>query len=196
MTKKQRKRYGKLLGVILLMGLLKMLSGCSAHKTEMDAYETGARHNNTDWSAPKVIESQDITKFCCDYSAAGAIDGLQSERYEAARFSMIRTETGVECELWESFYEGDPVHVCFEAGFDALRELQKILLEADVASCNGINVRVDGLPPELEGSILVEYASGERIYAYDNSEMPYPCEIIEPLCALFERLADEAGILS
>lgn len=57
MTKKQHKRYGKLLGVILLMGLLKMLSGCCAHKTEMDEYGTGARHNNTDWSAPKVIES-------------------------------------------------------------------------------------------------------------------------------------------
>lgn len=127
MTKKQRKRYGKLLGVILLMGLLKMLSGCCAHKTAMDGTETGVRHNNTDLSAPKVIESQDITKFCCDHSAAGAVDGL---------------------------------------------------------------------PPELEGSILVEYASGERIDAYDNSEMPYPCEIIEPLCALFERLADEAASLS
>lgn len=46
MTKKQRKRYGKLLGVILLMGLLKMLSGCCAHKTAMDGTETGVRHNN------------------------------------------------------------------------------------------------------------------------------------------------------
>ena len=61
-------------------------------------------------------------------------------------------------------YGGQRFDVSFEAGSDALAQLQAIIAEADVASCNGINVQTMGVP-ECGGSISVKCASGERIYA-------------------------------
>ena len=89
-------------------------------------------------------------------------------------------------------YGGQRFDVSFEAGSDALAQLQAIIAEADVASCNGINVQTMGVP-ECGGSISVKCASGERIYAYDNATVLFPSVVAEPLCAMFEELTAEAG---
>ena len=89
-------------------------------------------------------------------------------------------------------YGGQRFDISFEAGSDALAQLQAIIAEADVASCNGINVQTMGVP-ECGGSISVKCASGERIYAYDNATVPFPSVVAEPLCAMFEELTAEAG---
>ena len=82
------------------------------------------------------------TSPSCDFITDGFRD--YDGTYECGHFSMTKTEDGVQCTAAGCSYGGQRFDVSFEAGSDALAQLQAIIAEADVASCNGINVQTMG----------------------------------------------------
>lgn len=61
-----------------------------------------------------------------------------------------------------------------------------------LASANGIDKTIQGIPERLGATLLVEYTSGERIYAQDNSTSVLSAKATDALFGFFRSLAMEA----
>jgi|GEM_PF-2025983 len=175
----------KLKLLLPVLAALLLFSGCFASRA------SGTRHRSADPSAAEVIRSKDIVSFDCEFRPGAGESG--GRPYTRCRFAVEKTDSGCTCT---ASGEGSGIRqfdVTFDAPADALAQLQAVIDDTGIVSCNGFRGHTDGIPELYGGSIRVVYASGETLSASDNASIPFG-SAVEPFCRLFEALADKAGV--
>ncbi len=141
----------------------------------------GGTSDYSDPDAPKKIHSKIITSFECTVSLKNA-EGIDRDSLCCAHYTFAAASAGekVECS-----FAADAERSSFSAGAEFLSAIQDIIDRYELASCNGIDRFTHGLPEDLGAALRVVYASGERIYASDNTDMFIPEGAVKELAALF-----------
>ena len=143
---------------------------------------TRIRH---DTDAPKVIESRELTRFSCRFSALSLMEEDTQLLRGVYDFSASRGEDGVSCTVDcnnPKVLGGERREVRTE---EFLAELEQLVREHNVAQYNGSYYKVSGLPDFYGAWVDAEYASGETLYCYNNQDPFLPAEMIRELCRLF-----------
>ncbi|MBO4330669.1 MAG: rhodanese-like domain-containing protein [Oscillospiraceae bacterium] len=161
-----------------------------------DGYEPprpGGSEDRGDPSAARTVVSDEISSFECSVSLLSCPDEARSvltaPRYE---FSAVRVGEIAECSF--RAFPGEAVSFTRDTGF--LDELQRIVRENDLASFNGLGRFTYGLPDDFGVSLRIDYASGEKIAASDNSVMFLPLPAAEALVSLFSDASSAASYVS
>ena len=145
----------KVLWGIMLAALAGLL--LTACWPEEEAPLCGGVTDRTDHSAPKVIESKQI-------SALSASFWVQDEEGRGARWNLSAKKDssgGVSASV------GGAVQAQTDSAF--LDAVQKMIDRFELAKLNGIDRVTAGLPPAYSPTRLsVDYASGERLYFQMN----------------------------
>ena len=140
-----------------LAGLL--LSACWPAE---EAPICGGVTDRTDHSAPKVIESKEITALDASFWLEDD-DASRSDRWELQAFKGSSGGVSV------SVRGGVQGQAQAEASF--LAALQEVVDRFGLAKSNGIDRVTAGLPPPFSPVRLnVDYASGERLYFQMNGD--------------------------
>lgn len=154
---------------VMFMGILS-LSGCvkTAEPAPADIghslnteYICGGTTQNTDYNAPKKIESDKLRSF-------------------SAKF-FLYDESGSEGDYWfevKPNEEGKLIlseqcayHVSCETNAALLSALQKIIVKYELVKMNGTDKYTNGLPPAYQPSFLsAAYESGERLCFCTNND--------------------------
>ena len=118
--------------------------------------------NNTDYDAPKVINSDNLV---------GLLMGFYHEdKYDSSmgRYYTFILESGDDGKIvLKDSYNGEG----FEVTQSVLDGAQAIIKKYDLAKANGVNRITAGLPPEYERcNFKAEYDSGEYISFSENSD--------------------------
>lgn len=129
----------------------------SANGCEIPANLTEAYRAQTDPNAPHTVASTELRSFVADFFYR---DPYMPERSGLYHFSLQK-ENGA----WRLTRREASIPIAQEA-VDAL---ERLIRQYDVASLNGVNEQIGGLPPEAgEYAFSAVYASGEEIHASDN----------------------------
>ncbi|NLA95325.1 MAG: hypothetical protein GX838_00560 [Clostridiaceae bacterium] len=175
------------IGWVLLLALLSSCAGKEVIKKE--DMPGGLRDRS--WDAPKTIQSKEILRFECEFSF--------NERQEEGYFYFIAgMEAGDQTALCRMIgYEGftETLALEFEAPLDALKELQALADQHDLPRYNGIDRHTNGLPYHYGSRLLIDYTSGERVYAYDNSSGFMDYRAVNAIHDFFRDLARQSGDL-
>lgn len=161
--------------IMIIISTLLTYIGCSNQQEGSDVMQfltknpsnnedipCGGTTNNSDYNAPKVINSNTITKFKVGFFHEGEFDS-SGDRYFT--FEIAPDENG-KLILKDSY--DDPG---MEVDQSVLDGVQAIIKEYNLASLNGIDRHTAGLPPEFETCYLnVVYDSGEQINYSENSD--------------------------
>lgn len=158
-----------------------------SNQRDMDA--PGSILDRSNPTAPKKTASKEIDSFEYAFNCAFL---TRPVRYEHCTFKLARSEEGAMCTAWSY---GD-LDAMFEFEFtvpaSTLDALQAIIEEHALASANGVDKTIQGIPERLGATLLVEYTSGERIYAHDNSSSVLSAKATDALFGFFRALAKEA----
>ena len=137
----------------------------------------GGTTDSTDPDAPKTIESDEIASFSCDIALKGydlrEFRGLTQDEYE---LTAEKNGDDVTCTRNGEDFTADPAF---------LEDLQAFVKKYDLAQYNGIWRETHGLPDFFGTELNIEYVSGERIAASDNSDQFLPMEAVTELVELF-----------
>ena len=159
----RKNRYIKTLLIsIVLCGLtLFGFGGCKKQPVAI----SGGTVDKTDYDAPKVIESKDITEFSTRFFLIEGLDGeVVNRRFQ---FEIKNNENG-ELTVFET-ESGASV----PANSELLASVQNVIDNNDLVSKNGIYRITAGLAPEYqEGFLNAAYASGETLSFTENND-PY-----------------------
>lgn len=154
------------LAVISALGVILLLH----RRTEKDTEAIDGGVVKRYWAdMPKVIESTEIVEFHCTLSLLAAVetDGMGHRVYELDAV-LKDEEVHVRCDWYERQGESDKAEYKTDADF--MTRLQEIVVSYDFAQHNGYSHTVSGLPDMYGEKIEITYASGERIYVYDNQQ--------------------------
>ena len=168
-------------GIVFLVGIPLMLSGCKQPNRDTEDIDGGVRHQE-DTDAPKVIASTQIVSFSCEFSAydlamdSSPIAGRYHTLYAAQNGGTYEARGGGTVYDERKFTPD-------KAFFD---RLQQIVAKYDLAQYNGKSYTVSGLPPDYGAKLNIRYASGESIYASNNQSCFLPVEAMEDLVNLFK----------
>ncbi|MCK9524141.1 MAG: hypothetical protein M0R76_14025 [Proteobacteria bacterium] len=178
--------------VVLGVGLLACTSKKNGHS---GLGGTGERFSHTKSSAPKTIASKEIHAFSYQFSTAPLTEGHdQPIPYNPCTFTLQREADGVHFTGSGGGYTG--YFALFEFAttvpFSALDDLQVLIDKHNVAAVNGVNETVQGITEEFTTRLRVTYASGEKIYAYDNSGPILSDDATRDLYHFFLGLAQNA----
>ena len=155
-----KNNIGKRIVSALLCALTAIgLGGCS-NKEEVIC---GGITDKTDRSAPKTIESKEISDFYARIFLVGEwAPGTESSAYT---FSIEPNSAGVLIASEET------TGASYKADSELLTALQNIIDEERLADNNGVYRTTAGLPPEFQPCRLtVNYASGEKLYFTVNND--------------------------
>jgi len=148
-------------GMVLVLSLL---SSCAGKEVIKEEDMPGGLRDRS-WDAPKTIESKEILRFECEFS----FRQIQEEGYTYAVFQAERENDYASFRM-TGFGNGiEPLKLHVEAPLTTLDDLQALVDQHDLPRYNGIDKQVNGLPEQLGSLLRINYASGERVYAYDNS---------------------------
>jgi len=173
-----------LISIILLM--IMGFSGCRLPVRETDDIDGGVKTYNSGEDSPKAIESAEIVGFDCEFSLIAAV--LEEENELAGRIYTLDAEMDngtVKCKIDWYGRESSSVPREFTADASFMKKLQAIVEKYNFAQHNGYESVVSGLPHMYGAKLDIEYASGERIYAYDNQDCFIPFDAIKELVELF-----------
>lgn len=148
---------------------------------------TRIRH---DTDAPKVIESRELTRFFCRFSALSLMEEDAQLLRGVYDFSAAKGEDGVSCTVSCSnpaVLGGERKEMRSEA---FLAELEMLLRKYNVAQYNGSYYKVSGLPDFYGATVDAAYASGETLYCYNNQDPFLPVDFVQELCRLFGITAE------
>ncbi len=144
--------------------ILALLSSCAGKEVIKEEDMPGGLRDRT-WDAPKTIQSKEILRFECELS----FNSIQEEGYSYAVFQMVRETDFALCRMTGYGNGIVPIDLRLEAPLATLDDLQALVDQYDLPRYNGIDRQVNGLPEQLGSLLLINYASGERVNAYDNS---------------------------
>lgn len=169
-------------GVVLLVGIPLILSGCKKPNSDTEDIDGGVRHYE-DTDAPKVIVSTRIVSFRCEFSAYDLV--MDSSPIAGRYHTLYAAQDGGTYEV----RGGGTVYTKLaftpdEAFFEAL---QQIVAKYDFAQFNGKCCTVSGLPPDHGAKLDIRYASGESIYTTNNQSCFLPIAAMEELAELFNN---------
>ena len=121
-------------------------------------------------NAPKIIKSKQIIIFECKFSTLAFLD-LDEEIGNRVYILEARLENEFVNGRYRqrSRFENN-VDVKFKAEPSFMECLQRIIEEHNLAKNNGVCVKVNGLPDMYGAKLMVDYASGERIYTSNNQD--------------------------
>lgn len=143
---------------------------------------TRIRH---DTDAPKVIESRELTRFSCRFSALSLMEEDTQLLRGVYDFSASRGEDGVSCTVGcnnPAVLDGERKEWRTDG---ILAEIDALLRKHNVAQHNGNYYKVSGLPDFYGAKVDAEYASGETLYCYNNQDPFLPVSFVQELCRLF-----------
>jgi len=167
-----------------------LITGCRMKKQHIsdDCIDGGVVKYSSGDDAPKVIESTEISRFCCEISLLAVSDpgDLGNCVYT---FEAERKDERVLCRY--EWYGSDSGKHTFETDPSILDDLQKIVAGYDLAQYNGYCRSVSGLPDMYGDRLSVEYESGEQIYASDNESGFLPLDVAYDLRVLFSKASGE-----
>lgn len=152
--------------MILAFSLSMLLSGCTTNKPEITEPEppiVGGVTDNSDFAAPKTIESTEIESFYADFFA---YDPYDSSRDGNCTYKIERNTEGAFILEAKSFYEHET-----EVTAEDLMGLQAIIEKYELVKNNGTDKVTAGLAPECGPATLeVIYASGEKLYFCEDGD--------------------------
>lgn len=136
-------------------------------------------------NAPKIIESKQIIIFECKFSTLAFLD-LDEEIGNRVYILEARLENEFVNGRYRqrSRFENN-VDVKFKAEPSFMECLQRIIEEHNLAKNNGVCVKVNGLPDMYGAKLMVDYASGERIYTSNNQDNFLSVNVMEAMLRLF-----------
>lgn len=143
----------------------------------MDA--CGARHESHLEGYNEVIKSTNITSFsysCAKYGVSCKLEDKQVQISSTGGNYQRRDGT-----LFKLNYLSD--------NLDFLNKVNDLISKYNLSKNNGYCVHVDGLPGGLDGTLNVEYDSGEKIYRYSNQS---PIIMDEAEQAIYDLFHEEA----
>ena len=173
---------------LMLLLLAVFCIGCNQKKiAEEPAEEDGGVRNDSSYDAPKVIESNLIIAFQCEFSALAISEEdtyLSGKNYQLE----ARLKDGAVKGNYHSYgRHGEREDGNFAADHSFMYRLQEIVAKYDFAQYNGTSITVSGLPEMYGVSLQIVYASGERIYISNNQECFLPLAAMEELEMLFRQ---------
>ena len=138
-------------------------------------------------NAPKIIESKQIIIFECKFSTLAFLD-LDEEIGNRVYILEARLENEFVNGRYRhrSRFENN-VDVTFKAEPSFMERLQRIIEEHNLAKNNGVCVKVNGLPDMYGAKLMVDYASGERIYTSNNQDNFLSVSAIKEMLRLFRK---------
>ena len=165
---------------LAVMGIL-LLPGCSkCFQRDTENIDGGQTHYVNE-NAPKVVESEEITFFSCEFSTTNVplnespVSGRYYTLYAGENRGSFEARGGGDVYAVRSFVP--------DTAFFA--QLQQIVAKYDLAQYNGEFYTVAGLPPDLGAKLNIRYVSDEQICASNNQSCFLPLEAIEELVYLF-----------
>lgn len=172
-----------LLSLILLLSI--GFSGCKPHSS--DDIDGGVVTRNSGEDAPKIIDSDEIISFDCEFSFISTVFDEESE-LEGKVYKMSAAlednTVKVKIDLRDRSRGGEISE--FNTDISFMAKLQGIIAKYDLAKHNGYIHRVSGLPDMYGECIDIKYSSGEYIYAFDNQSGFISMEAMVELIELFK----------
>lgn len=158
-----REKISAAIKILLCVSILTVLAGCDKGGTEMEDIIDGGVVNNTNYLAPKEIESEDLVSFQTHFFRwADRLYGT-SRSYS---FSMTKSADGTYTIREDS---QEPLNCETDAAFAA--KLQQLIREYELISLNGTDEWTNGLPGEYSPcSLSAEYVSGEELSFYMDGD--------------------------
>ena len=136
-------------------------------------------------NAPKIIKSTQIVIFECEFSTPALLD-LDADTGNCIYILEARLENEFVNGRYRhrSRFENN-VDVKFKAEQSFMERLQRIIEEHNLAKNNGVCVEVKGLPDMYGAKLMVDYASGERIYTSNNQDNFLSVNVMKAMLRLF-----------
>ncbi len=162
-----------------------MLAGYAHHTGQTpskEAEEDGCVRNNTNHNAPKTITSTLIISFDCRFSTMDAAEPgtLGNHIYQL----QAKLENGAVKGTYQVWDTGEKR--LFRESHVFMNKVQELVGRYNLAQHNGHSCEVAGLPGDYGARLGIVYASGERIYAYNNQDNFLPGGAMNELVKLFE----------
>ena len=147
--------------------------------------EDGGVVQRVNTNAPKTIKSKQIIIFECKFSTLAFLDS-DEEIGNRVYILEARLENGFVNGRYchRSRFENN-VDVIFKAEQSFMECLQRIIEEHNLAKNNGVCYKVQGLPDMYGAKLMVDYASGERIYTSNNQDNFLSVSAIKAMLRLF-----------
>lgn len=160
----------KFFKLFLMVASCSILTACTfgggTVKPSNNEEADGGQINNTDYSAPKTIESTELVEFSTEFFLYDKYDDNRSTTYS---FRIVKDEGDTDYYLIATGDYNVKAYVD-ESIFDGIQE---IIEEYQLAKSNGIDQVTAGLAPEYAPMFIsAEYASGEKLYFRENGN-PY-----------------------
>ena len=161
-----------IIGAVCLTAALALAWGLGQKRTQEDIEEDGSISNNSDFTAPKVIRSTEISKFSCYFSTLALAEEHRLGSFDYYTMRATQKEDGsVEGYYYPAYRHGSKDRsYTFFSDRSFMEKLQAIVSDYDLVQYNGIDIMVNGLPDQYGVDMSIEYASGEVIKAYDNQD--------------------------
>lgn len=152
----------KLLAIVMCIGSMAMIGGCSG-KRNQNNYISGGITDNTDYDAPKVLESDDLVSFETEFYRNSDYVYDKGRKYI---FKMSKNDKGVY-----TISEGEGEALKCETDEEFAKKLQQIIRDNNLMEFNGVYRKTAGLAPEY-GPYWAEasYSSSEKLYFYMNGD--------------------------
>jgi len=170
--------------IIFLIAAVVFLTGCKDQEVPI----TGGAIQETNYEAPKKIESTEITSFNCEFSLTAVEGELEFPlQYGMYYLTAELKDNKALCEYRIVTADNEIEEFSFETGKEFMDELQMIVSENDLAQHNGTDVFVVGIA-DMYGSYLnIKYASDEYIYARHNTVVFLSMNVMKEFVELFEK---------
>ena len=131
-----------------------------------------------------AITSNEVELFSCFFLAEEEDDIVGNAEYS---FSITKEDGGIKGSArCDSFCEKDSYNASFTLDEAELTEFAKLISDSGIEQLNGIYRETSGLPVGMGCEVAVRYASGERIYCYDNGENLLSADQMERLVQWFD----------
>ena len=173
----------RVLSVMLCAATLLCFGGCFGHKPKPSPV-SGGTVDKTDYDAPKVIKSKEITDFYASFFLYDKrLGGWEGNSYS---FKVCKNDSGVLTATEEKTKISVPADEKF------LNALQEIIDEQKLVQKNGICKYTSGLAPAFQPCRLtVNYASGEKLTFTENNNPE--AEWAQKIHLEFAKLFSENG---
>lgn len=145
----------------------------------------GGVTNNTNYDAPKVINSDNLVRFSAGFYHEDKFDSSKGRYY-----IFVLEPAADEKIILKDSYNGEG----FEVPASVFDGVQNIIKKYDLAKANGVNKITAGLPPEFEEcDFCAEYDNGESIRFSENSDpsSEWGREFIDYFADIFAEHGDD-----